>query len=445
MKKLVKKKVVYDRQTLFDQVWEEPVTKVAQKYGVSDVMIHKYCRKIAIPTPSPGYWRKKERGLKVQRKPRLPRFSGEQTITGLGMFEEDVAEEMHPTDVVDKINNEEDAVPNDEVGTATPEPQTETIDPYKLSDELEEKCNKAASSVEIVARRKWHPVIEKHRAVFSEWAKENRWTDDLAKHGEKQWEWHPYHSPELWEQITLKTIPKFHLLANAIILALESVGCSVTDDFYALIGEEKIKFGAYETRERVLHEPVGYEKKWIQEHPGQEYDGPSMRKYDYRRNGELNFYIHRTFRGYYHVPEIVQEKRFDNQTDFVSAIVRELFHAVPYVRKERLEWEEEERKRNEAHERWVRKNELISSEKKRVYELKMKTDDFVLANSIRAMIVAFESKQDLSDEEKEWILWAKGKADWIDPTIRKVDDILGEFKKEYLEPEPVKYMSWSRY
>ena len=127
MKKTVRKKVTYDRQTLFDQVWEEPVTKVAQKYGVSDVMIHKYCRKMQIPTPSPGYWRKKERGLKVQRKPRLPRFSGEQTITGYGLFEEDVEEETPP----------DNAVANDESITTAPVPQVETIDPYKLSDEIE--------------------------------------------------------------------------------------------------------------------------------------------------------------------------------------------------------------------------------------------------------------------------------------------------------------------
>ena len=65
MKILVEKKVVYDRETLFDQVWEEPIVRVAEKYGVSDVMIHKYCRKLDIPTPPAGYWRKKEMGHKV--------------------------------------------------------------------------------------------------------------------------------------------------------------------------------------------------------------------------------------------------------------------------------------------------------------------------------------------------------------------------------------------
>ena len=61
------------------------------------------------------------------------------------------------------------------------------------------------------------------------------------------------------------------------------------------------------------------------------------------------------------------------------------------------------------------------------------------------MIAEFESKQDMSEEEKEWVLWAKGKADWIDPTIRKVDDVLGEFKRELLEPEPLTYKPWNSY
>lgn len=30
MKKMVQKKVVYNRETLFDEVWEQPVVKVAE-------------------------------------------------------------------------------------------------------------------------------------------------------------------------------------------------------------------------------------------------------------------------------------------------------------------------------------------------------------------------------------------------------------------------------
>lgn len=49
---------IYDRETLYQEVWEQPVLKVAQKYGVSDVMIHKACKALNVPVPPRGYWAK---------------------------------------------------------------------------------------------------------------------------------------------------------------------------------------------------------------------------------------------------------------------------------------------------------------------------------------------------------------------------------------------------
>ena len=408
MKILVEKKVVYDRETLFDQVWEEPIVRVAEKYGVSDVMIHKYCRKLDIPTPPAGYWRKKEMGCKVPKKPKLPNFKGLPKIVGTGRFEEEV-----PDQVIVK-----------EDGTK------EHVDPYRLSDELEEKCKKAASAVEIVARRKWHPVIEKHIATVTEWSK-NHWTDPLAKCGEQPWEWHPYPAPVLWEQITVKAMPKFHTLMNAIILALESVGCSVIDGFYAVIGEEKVRFGAFETRERVLHDP----ERWKKENPKSYYYVSSNRKYDYRRNGEINFYVYHSERGYRTYPEIIYEKKHPDQKKLAAVVIDEIFHAVPYARKERLEREERERRYREEEERRVRQQELIRIEKRKVYELTENTNNYIIACNIRAYAAAVESKTDLSEEEKKWVVWAREKADWIDPMIRKEDAILGKYSKSVLNKD----------
>lgn len=39
-------------------VWEKPMTKIAEKYGVSNSTIKKYCKKWGIKTPSQGYWSK---------------------------------------------------------------------------------------------------------------------------------------------------------------------------------------------------------------------------------------------------------------------------------------------------------------------------------------------------------------------------------------------------
>jgi len=51
-----------DRETLYNEVWTEPVTVVAQRYGLSDVGLAKICRSLTIPLPSRGYWAKIKAG-----------------------------------------------------------------------------------------------------------------------------------------------------------------------------------------------------------------------------------------------------------------------------------------------------------------------------------------------------------------------------------------------
>ena len=64
---------VYNRETLYHEVWDEPVSTVAKRYKVSDVAIHKVCKSLGIPTPSLGYWAKLRAGKPVIRKP-LPKI-----------------------------------------------------------------------------------------------------------------------------------------------------------------------------------------------------------------------------------------------------------------------------------------------------------------------------------------------------------------------------------
>jgi len=60
---------VWDREALYAEVWEEPVSLVARKYGISDVMLAKICRKLAVPVPGRGYWARKAAGQKLSRIP----------------------------------------------------------------------------------------------------------------------------------------------------------------------------------------------------------------------------------------------------------------------------------------------------------------------------------------------------------------------------------------
>lgn len=74
----VHKIVKLTREELFQMVWNRPTIHVAAELGVSDVMIGKICKRMDIPKPPLGYWRKKETGSQVGRTP-LPKAT-ERTV-----------------------------------------------------------------------------------------------------------------------------------------------------------------------------------------------------------------------------------------------------------------------------------------------------------------------------------------------------------------------------
>ena len=65
--------VVYERDKLYEEVWAEPVVKVAEHYGVSGTALAKTCRKLDVPLPPRGYWAKIKAG-KTARRTALPKL-----------------------------------------------------------------------------------------------------------------------------------------------------------------------------------------------------------------------------------------------------------------------------------------------------------------------------------------------------------------------------------
>ena len=64
----------YDREELYRKVWERPLLKVAEEYGVSAVALGKTCRKLSVPVPGRGYWAKLAHGHAGVTKPPLPKL-----------------------------------------------------------------------------------------------------------------------------------------------------------------------------------------------------------------------------------------------------------------------------------------------------------------------------------------------------------------------------------
>lgn len=71
------------REELYAQVWAEPMTKLARRYGLSDRGLAKICDRMGVPVPGRGYWAKVQSGrLPPQKK--LPKIkAGQKAIVVL--------------------------------------------------------------------------------------------------------------------------------------------------------------------------------------------------------------------------------------------------------------------------------------------------------------------------------------------------------------------------
>lgn len=59
------------REELYEEVWAEPMTKVAARYGVSSTYLARVCKHLNVPRPPRGYWAQLVVGKK-RAKPALP-------------------------------------------------------------------------------------------------------------------------------------------------------------------------------------------------------------------------------------------------------------------------------------------------------------------------------------------------------------------------------------
>jgi len=59
----------YDRRKLYEDVWSQPVSKVAKSYRVSGVYLGRVCRALRVPVPPVGYWAKLRSGKAVRQPP----------------------------------------------------------------------------------------------------------------------------------------------------------------------------------------------------------------------------------------------------------------------------------------------------------------------------------------------------------------------------------------
>lgn len=79
--------MVVSRQTLYDEVWAEPVAIVAKRYEVSGSFLARICTDLRVPRPARGYWAKLEAGKRLNRPPLPDALAGDfnEWLPGAGL------------------------------------------------------------------------------------------------------------------------------------------------------------------------------------------------------------------------------------------------------------------------------------------------------------------------------------------------------------------------
>ena len=347
---------VYDRETLYREVWENPVTEVAKRYKVSDVAIHKVCKSLNIPTPPLGYWAKLRAGKSVKKTPLPP--GGESKKMGM------------------------------QTGTETSNRANEKAVPLEFLPEEERQValNVAAQILLPQENDRMRPEIVAHRKKIAEWNKRKRQQEQKFGAGWNRGR-NQEPAPPFAEGVSEEQQSRVFRLIDALAKAMIPLGWELTADLKFAMGQDSVTLMFSESTDKILHTPTKEENlKLLQyEEERKKYSWaskPQIRKYDAVYNGRLGVSINgaRTFRD---CRSYVLEDRLG---DMMLAIYEE----VERVKQARLDREEAERQRREQEQKREEHRKLYNVEVDRTLALVNCAEDYETACRIRSYVSAMK-------------------------------------------------------
>ncbi len=366
---------VYDRETLYKEIWTLPVTEVAKKYKVSDVAIHKVCKSLNIPTPPSGYWAKIRAGKPVAKQPPLPKN--------------------------DKLNQKT----GPQTGFTNPHIPAKTPSLDFLDEENRAIVLAVAKQIQLTNDNdKMHSKVVAHRQAVLAWNKADKvahrdWRGNRTD-GKKP--------PLLCGSIRLDSLPRACRIFDILIHAMEPLGCKITDDLKFVVRGETIAISVSESQSKTDHVLTKDEQREMlvyqdsQKHGGYA-SKPNIRKYDYVYNGKLSIGIG-NYKSFNDGKNNLLEERLGD-------ILISIYEAAERIRVQRLAAEEAERKRQEERTRKEARRARYNVEVQRTTALMNAAEDFNAACRIRAYVAAIKTQDNLTEEVRSWVEWAKQKAD----------------------------------
>jgi len=101
--------VKLSREQLYKEIWKTPARVLAKQFNISDVGLAKACKRMGIPRPPRGYWRRKETGKPVKTIPLPPaKLTDQLTVefycSSHPKRAENTRQDLIPTDLFDSFD-----------------------------------------------------------------------------------------------------------------------------------------------------------------------------------------------------------------------------------------------------------------------------------------------------------------------------------------------------
>lgn len=372
------KKMVLNRDKLYEQAWEKPMIALAKEYGLSDVWVRKICREMNIPLPPQGYHLRKYKGRKTPLPP--AKLGQQEYVTHVQEpSPAEVAAQSQPVIDIPEVLFEQD-------------PKNRITVPQHLST--------------------LHPLAEVTKRVLKKATPDNN-----GRINSSAWQ------GALNVMVCPESKDRALRIMNTLVKSLSKRGYIVSAPertqytLVKVLGED-IGIRLEERARKVLHVPTR-EEALKEKNQGWK----SYNTYDYFGTGELALSISESYTNQKICKDHKSGALEEKLNDFVAALVLEAMRRKR-VREERAR---EERLRQERDRRRWQRDELIRKEKEKVGGLRAECQRWYESQRLRAFIHAVrEDAGDFSPESDfaKWLVWASLQADRLDPLKESPPSIL---------------------
>jgi hypothetical protein len=375
-----------DRCRLYELIWSEPVSRLAERFGYSDVGFSKLCQKLNIPVPQRGHWARVSAGQDI-RKPRLSPPNSMQAHFRITPLSEEERQKF--------------------LGKRSQRASTR-------------RAVAAGQASPIVSRL--HPLAN---AAKQRLGRKEGWSNPKGLRSAP--------TEVLDIEVTEGTLDRAANIASTLLLSLEQLGATIEIDpkkGRSLMDLRGARLGLKisESVTRSPHQPTPAEERAVKRYRDsfrwetESVPYPQIPQYDFTPTGLLTI----TALGW---PE---RNWRDTKRTQLEQRIPEAVSGIVALAEEVRDREAEAARKKAAH---ARKVEIYQAEIKRRADeraayltLRAEARQWAAANQLRSYIQAQEDAARrnglLTTEMALWLEWAARKADWIDPTVLVSDAIL---------------------